>query len=112
MAQEPEERLGRPFSPQEVWPFPEHLGFRRAIDSAGAVAAPLLAGFSLTLLILILPSLPRAPGGAPAAAADAESFSAAPEIAAILFLVAGLLLIGSFSGRDHDAVLLAHSGRS
>jgi hypothetical protein len=35
---------------RKVWVFDEHPGYRRAIESAGTVAAPLLAGFSFTLL--------------------------------------------------------------
>jgi hypothetical protein len=84
----------------EVWPFRGALGFRRSIESAGTVAAPLLAGFSFTLLVLVLPTLGEGETSVRidqdvALVSDSESFSALPEFAAILFLAAGLLLVGS-----------------
>jgi hypothetical protein len=86
--------------PHQVWVGKGHLGYRRSIETAGTVAAPLLAGFSFTLLVLLLPSLGeeetmvRAGQGA-RLITESQAFSAAPEVAAILLLLAGLLLIGT-----------------
>jgi hypothetical protein len=82
-----------------IWPDLDH-GYRRALDSAGAVVAPLLAGFSFTLLVLLLPSLSEktttvvTPSGV-RVTEQTEPFSAYPELAAVLLLSAGLLLIAS-----------------
>lgn len=84
----------------EVWPFEGELGFRRSIETAGAVAAPLLAAFSFTLLFLLLPTLDgkettiRA-GANASVITESQEFSALPEVAAILLLLAGLLLVAS-----------------
>jgi hypothetical protein len=81
----------------QVWVFEEHPGYRRAMESAGTVAAPLLAGFSFALLFLLMPTL-EADGGEVAKGVDAsgsKAFSAVPELAAILLLGAGLLFIAS-----------------
>lgn len=88
-----------PALPHEVWTPLDH-GYRRALDSAGSVAAPLLAGFSFTLLVLFLPSLgERATTvtgrGRIGVAQQTEPFSAHPEPAAVLLLSAGLLLVAS-----------------
>jgi hypothetical protein len=37
--------------------FEEHPGYRRAMEVAGTVAAPLLAGFSFALLALLVPAM-------------------------------------------------------
>jgi hypothetical protein len=84
----------------EVWPFEGELGFRRSIETAGAVAAPLLAGFSFTLLFLLLPTLDGSQtmmraGANTSIITESQGFTAFPEVAAILLLIAGLLLIAS-----------------
>jgi len=73
------------------------MGLRRTLDAGGLTAAPVLAGFSFTLLALILPDLrPDTPAtvrdGLVAVAGD-EPFSVSPEAAAILFIVAGALFV-------------------
>ncbi|MEA2467349.1 MAG: hypothetical protein QOJ57_1475 [Thermoleophilaceae bacterium] len=84
----------------DVWPLDAHLGYRRSIESAGTVAAPLLAGFSFTLLVLLLPTLGderttvRA-GAAASVVKESQAFTAVPELAAILLLLAGLALVFS-----------------
>lgn len=103
--------LSMPLRPYQVWPYSKHEGYRRAVESAGSVAAPLLAGFSLTLLGLIVPSFADerttaiAPGGL-RVITEKDEFSAAPEAAAGLLLLAGLLLIFSVQAavtvRRHD----------
>jgi hypothetical protein len=86
--------------PHEVWPFPGHPGFRRSMDGAGTVAAPLLAGFSFTLLVLVVPTFAderttiNRTGGVQVIRQH-EAFSAAPELAALLLLLAGLMLVFS-----------------
>jgi hypothetical protein len=81
---------------REVWVFDGHPGFREAIRDAGGVAAPLLAGFSLTLLVLLLPELGESGARASGAAASHdEPFSAFPGLAGFLLLLAGLLLIAT-----------------
>jgi hypothetical protein len=58
------------------------------------VAAPLLAGFAFALLALVLPKLAHQKVSAiPPTSASEPPFSAVPELAALLFLVAGLLLV-------------------
>lgn len=70
------------------------------MESAGTVAAPLLAGFSFTLLVLLLPTLEgkrttvRA-GADVRVVSESQDVSALPELAAISLLLAGLLLIAS-----------------
>lgn len=86
--------------PQQVWLGKGNLGYRRSIDSAGTVAAPLLAGFSLTLLVLLLPDLGTTSttvhvGAIGRVKTESHGFSAIPDVAAMFLLVAGLLLIGS-----------------
>lgn len=83
-----------------VWPLEGGFGYRRAIAGAGTVAAPLLAGFSFTLFVLLLPTL--SPGRTVASSkgglrlvSESHGFSAAPEVAAGLVLIAGLLFIFS-----------------
>jgi hypothetical protein len=96
-----------------VWQFDSHPGFRRAIEQAGAIAAPLLAGFSFTLFALVVPSL----GGQSTAIelahhrtilTESQPFSAVPELAAGLFLLAGLLLVFSVQA----AILLRYHNHS
>jgi len=70
------------------------------MQAAGTVAAPLLAGFSFTLFVLLLPSLGDRQttvhtGGQVRVVTESEPFSATPELAAIFVLLAGLLLIAS-----------------
>jgi hypothetical protein len=84
----------------QVWVGKGHLGYRRSIQTAGTVAAPLLAGFSFTLLVLLLPTLADkqttvGSGADVRVVTESQAFSATPELAAILLLTAGLLLIGS-----------------
>lgn len=79
---------------REVWVFDGHPGYVQAITHAGAVAAPLLAGFSFTLLALLLPTLDD-PKNPPPDKADQAPFSACPELAGLLFLLAGLLLVAA-----------------
>jgi hypothetical protein len=86
--------------PHRVWVSEANIGFRRSIEAAGTVASPLLAGFSFTLLVLLLPSLGSSKTTVYGErglriATEEQHFSAAPEIAAILFLLAGLLLVAS-----------------
>lgn len=83
-----------------VWPLEGGFGYRRAIASAGTVAAPLLAGFSFTLLVLLLPMLSTSrttvvASGGVRLVSESQSFSAAPELAAGMVLLAGLLFIFS-----------------
>jgi hypothetical protein len=81
----------------QVWIFDDHPGYRRAMESSGTVAAPLLAGFSFTLLVLLLPTLGTSGSavqiGGTRGASTSEPFSAMPDVAAVLILIAGLLLI-------------------
>ncbi len=89
-----------PEAASQVWPFEGHPGFRRSIDVACTVAAPLLAGFSFTLLVLLLPTFADETttvevGRDVRVIRDSHPFSAVPELAAILLLLAGLLLIGT-----------------
>jgi hypothetical protein len=97
-------RVSHPDPPEgadnQVWVFEEHPGYRRAMESAGTVAAPLLAGFSFTLLVLLVPTLGEETttvhvGSTYRDVATSELFSALPEVAALLLLLAGLLLIAS-----------------
>ena len=86
--------------PHQVWVGKGNLGYRRSIESAGTVAAPLLAGFSFTLLVLLLPTLGQKnttveASGNVRVITESQAFSAIPEVAAILLLLAGLLLVGS-----------------
>jgi len=89
-----------PAAPDQVWLFDEHPGFGRAIEGAGTVAAPLLAGFAFTLLVLTLPTLAEKKttvrlGGGEVVVVESQAFSRLPELAAVLLLLAGLLLIMS-----------------
>jgi hypothetical protein len=86
--------------PHQVWQLPDHPGYRRSMESAGTVAAPLLAGFSFTLLVLLLPTLGDKTttvrvGAQARVATGSQDFSRAPELAAILLLLAGLLLVAA-----------------
>src|SRR3954451_19765105 len=89
-----------PLKAHQVWAYDTEEGYRNSIETAGAVAAPLLAGFSLTLLGLLLPSLTAertvisAPGGV-RSVTEKSGISAVPELAAGLLLLAGILLIFS-----------------
>lgn len=75
--------------PEMLWAFGgAQPGYRPMMVTAGTSAAPLLAGFSFTLLVLVLPRL-----DAGAAAAESKPFSQYPVEAALLLLLAGLLLI-------------------
>src|SRR3954447_22297038 len=84
----------------DVWVFNEHPGYRRAIERAGSVAAPPLAGFSSPMPLLLLPTLGdetttiRA-GTNASVVKESKAFSGSPELAAILLLVAGLALVFS-----------------
>ncbi len=82
-----------------IWSFEGDIGYRRAIEGAGSVAAPLLAGFSFTLFVLLLPSLSPDKTVVTVRGArlvtESEGFSAAPEVAAGLVLLAGLLFVFS-----------------
>ncbi|GEM_PF-5660741 len=42
--------------PMNTWPTPAPYGFPGAVESVGSVAAPMLAGFALTLLTLVVVS--------------------------------------------------------
>ena len=84
----------------EIWPFEGHPGFVRAIESAGSVAAPLLAGFAFTLLVLVMPSLEPASTeivtrSGVAVVHKSEAFSASPALAAACLLFAGISLVFS-----------------
>jgi hypothetical protein len=86
--------------PHEVWPFRGHPGFLRSMEGAGTVAAPLLAGFSFTLLALVVPTVGTertviAGGSGIRVVREHEAFSAEPTLAALLLLLAGLLLVFS-----------------
>lgn len=89
-----------PATAYQAWR-PMDPGYRRSIDSAGAVSAPLLAGFSFTLLALSLPSLDsrttttNATTHAVSEVSRLDPFSGVPEVASILLLVAGVLMIGA-----------------
>lgn len=89
-----------PLKPAQVWAYDSEEGYRNSIETAGAVAAPLLAGFSLTLLGLVVPSLTEertvvSGANGVRAVTEKSGVSAAPELAAGLLLVAGILLIFS-----------------
>lgn len=88
-----------PGAENQVWVFKEHPGYRRAMESAGTVAAPLLAGFSFALLGLLVPTFgattTTVTSGDARLTTTTHPFSALPEVAAVLFLLAGLLLIAS-----------------
>lgn len=89
-----------PGATSQVWPSDVHPGFRRSIDVAGTVAAPLLAGFSFLLLVLLLPALADkttkvVTNGNTRLIEHAPPFSAFPELATILLLLAALLLIAT-----------------
>jgi hypothetical protein len=66
---------------------------------AGTVAAPFLAGFAFTLLVLIVPTFANdetvVKGHGFTVARHATSFSGAPKLAALFLLASGLLLIFS-----------------
>lgn len=70
------------------------------MGDAGSVAGPLLAGFSFTLFVLLLPTLSpektvvATPHGL-RVVSESPGFSAAPEVAAALVLLAGLLFVFS-----------------
>lgn len=86
--------------PHRIWVSEANIGFRRSIEAAGTVASPLLAGFSFTLLVLLLPSLGSSKTTIHGArglrvVTEEQHFSGAPEAAAILLLLAGLLLVAS-----------------
>lgn len=94
-----------------VWQVDAELGFRPSVDGAGTVAAPLLAGFSFTLLVLLLPTLEDTSmkvkiGSSEGVIRESKAFSGAPELAAIFLLVAGLLLVACVQAvltmRYHD----------
>jgi len=106
-------RQPEPITPPAVWQFDSHPGFRRAIEQAGAIAAPLLAGFSFTLFALVVPSLDGQTTVIELShhrtiLTESRPFSAAPELAAGLFLLAGLLLVFSVQA----AILLRYHNHS
>jgi hypothetical protein len=81
--------------------------------TAAAIAAPLLAGFSFTLFALVVPSLDQQPTTIElphhrTIFTEGHPFSAAPELAAGLFLLAGLLLVFSVQA----AILLRYHNHS
>ena len=89
-----------PQATQEVWAFTGAPGFRRSIQTASSVAATLLAGFAFTFFVLVFRSLGATQtvvhvGVGTRVITDPQAFSAAPEIAAALFLLAGLLFLGA-----------------
>jgi hypothetical protein len=70
------------------------------MESAGTVAAPLLAGFSFTLLVLVVPTFSGertvlTGRSGVKVVQQHDAFSGAPEVAALLLLLAGLLLVFS-----------------
>src|SRR5690242_4217027 len=84
----------------EIWVLDEHPGYRRAIENAETAAAPLPPAFSVTLLVLVVPTLsgsktPVVVGGRVRVVEVSDPLSAVRELAAILLLLAGLLLVAS-----------------
>jgi hypothetical protein len=80
------------------WVFGDHPGFARSMDLAGTIAAPLLAGFSFTLLVAVLPILDSdsrsvVPIAGTPAGQQTEAFSRFPEVAGVMLLLAGVLLV-------------------
>jgi hypothetical protein len=51
--------MTRPTFTPPKWRKPAPLGYANAIDSVGSVASPLLAGFSLTTVVLISGTTPQ-----------------------------------------------------
>jgi hypothetical protein len=89
-----------PQATQEVWPFTGEPGFRRSIQNATSVAATLLAGFAFTFFVLVFRSLGSTQtvieaGPHTRVITQSQAFSAVPEVAAALFLIAGLLFLGA-----------------
>lgn len=89
-----------PEAAQEIWRFDDHPGYRRSIESAGSVAAPLLAGFAFTLLALMVPTLGDHAGIALsgkgiAFSSQSPSLSGLPELAAVCLLLSGLAFVFS-----------------
>ena len=94
------------YAPDEVWCFDESAGFSGSIESAGTIAAPLLAGFAFTLLVLVLPSIGDTQTATQlaeqtGAVAGTHPFSRFPELAVGLLLLAGLLMIMSVQAAIH-----------
>lgn len=86
--------------PEWLWAFGgAEPGYRPMIEVAGTTAAPLLAGFSFTLLVLVLPTIDARRTttvvAGRAVSSGSEAFSRYPTQAALLLLLAGLLLIAS-----------------
>lgn len=66
------------------WKYPEPLGYFGSIQAAGGLAAPLLAGFSFTVLAVILP-----------ATTGAQQFNRWPNLTLSLLLSAGMILVAA-----------------
>jgi len=84
----------------EVWRFDDHPGYRKSIESAGTVAAPLLGGFAFTLFALVVPTLNDHRDLTPSTKGsevwtESAAFSGIPEVAAGFLLLAGLALVFS-----------------
>ncbi len=90
---------------EQVWyrESDDSVGFRRTIEAGGLMAAPVLAGFSFILLVLLLPELRgRAPAGTRGVSASvSEPFSAAPGAAAALLVAAGVIFIFTLQAAMH-----------
>lgn len=89
-----------PVDPTWLWAFGgTEPGYRPMIEVAGTTAAPLLAGFSFTLFVLVLPTIDAHRSAARVASSvfftGSDPFSRYPTQAALLLLLAGLLLIAS-----------------
>jgi hypothetical protein len=83
---------------KRIWIFARHPGVPKAMETGGTVAAPLLAGFAFTLLVLVLPTLKGNQtavriGGRAILSTESHAFSRYPELAVALLLLAGLLMI-------------------
>jgi hypothetical protein len=73
----------KPTEPDIAWEKPGPLGHPEAIQTAGTVAAPLLAGFSLTMVTVLLPTISK----------TSRSFGRWPDLSLGLLLFAAILLI-------------------
>ncbi len=75
-------RSPRPPGPRSPWRPPTPLGYPRSIESAGGLAAPLLAGAAFTMTSIFLQGIGPGPG-----------FTRWPNVALTLFVLAGLAQI-------------------
>lgn len=81
---QPGQGLSRsPFGPYQ---FPSPLSYPGSIQAAGAFAAPILAGFSVTMISIILPSLGDK---------TKPAFTRLPELTLLLLVLAALCLIAA-----------------